>query len=251
MVGAWLLVAFQMVAGHEPGPPPKLTAQDLARGEKLFQAQCAYCHGPRGDGGRGANLARPKLRHASDDKALFRIISSGIPDTVMPGNAMSVREVWQVVGFVRSLGRVTHKPLAGDAKRGEQLYASQGCANCHTIVGRGGPVGPDLSDIGARSSAAYLMKALTEPEAEIPKGFLQVRAATRDGGLVTGVRVNEDAFSIQIWDVSGRLHSFWKSELKELFKDWGKSPMPSYLKSLTPAQLDDLVAYLVSLEGAP
>jgi putative heme-binding domain-containing protein len=251
MLTAALLLVFQIVVVQEPGPPPKLTQQDVARGAKLFQAQCAYCHGPGGDGGRGANLARPKLRHAPDDKSLFRVINSGIPDTGMPGNAMSAQEVWQVVGFVRSLGRVTHKPLPGNTSRGERIYAAQGCANCHTIAGHGGPVGPDLSDIGARSSATYLNKALTEPEADVPNGFLQVRAVTRDGGLVTGVRVNEDAFSIQIRELNGRFYSFWKDELKELFKDWGKSPMPSYRNSLSQSQLDDLIAYLVSLEDVP
>ena len=251
MVSAKLLLAFQMVAAHQPTPPPKLTAKDLARGEKLFQAQCAYCHGARGDGGRGANLARPKLRHAPGEQALFRLISGGIPGTGMPGNVMSVQEVWQVAGYVRSLGRVKREPLPGDPKRGQQIYASQGCANCHTINGSGGPIGPDLTDIGARSSALYLRRALVEPEADTPSGFLEVRAVTRDGGVVSGVRLNEDAFSIQMFDLNGRLHSFWKHELKELHKDWGKSPMPSYRDSLTPVELDDLVAYLVSREGAP
>ena len=31
----------------------------------------------------------------------------------MPGNAMSARETWQVVAFVRSLGRVKREPLPG------------------------------------------------------------------------------------------------------------------------------------------
>jgi len=251
MLGILLFLAFELVEPQGPRVAPKLTPESLARGAKLFQAQCAYCHGPHGDGGRGANLARPKLRHAPDDKALFRIIRLGIPDTGMPGNAMSVEEVRQVASFVRSLGRVAHKPLAGNAKRGEQIYAAQGCAKCHTIAGRGGPVGPDLSDIGSRASATYLSKALTDPESDVPDGFLQVRAVTLGGESVMGVRVNEDAFSIQIVDISGHLHSLWKRELKELFKDWGKSPMPTYRNSLTQVQLDDLVAYLVSLEGGP
>lgn len=244
-------LVFQMVSGHDPGVQPKATSADLARGEQLFQAQCSYCHGPRGEGARGANLARPKLPHAPDDVALFRVINGGIAGTGMPGNAMSVREIWQVSAYVRSLGKVKRESLPGDARRGAGLYTSKGCAGCHTVSGQGGSLGPDLSDIGARSGAAYLRRALLEPEADIAGGFLQLRVLGMDGRALTGARVNEDSFSVQLSTADGNLHSFWKSELKEIHKDTGKSPMPRYRDSLTQAETDDLVAFLVSLEGAP
>ncbi len=150
---SWLL-ALQMTVALEPTARPKVTALEVARGRTLFEAQCAYCHGAEGDGGRGANLARAALRRAPTDEALFRVVNRGIPGTGMPGNAMSARETWQVVAFVRSLGRVKREPLPGDAARGAQVYEAVGCAACHTIRGRGGPVGPDLTDVGARSSPA-------------------------------------------------------------------------------------------------
>ena len=77
----------------------------------------------------------------------------------------------------------------------------------------------------------------------------EAHRTTQDGRAITGARVNEDAFSIQIRDVSGKVYSFWKEELKELHKDWGKSPMPSYRDKLTPAEIEDLVSYLASLRG--
>ena len=85
----------------------------------------------------------------------------------------------------------------------------------------------------------------------LPDNFLQVRVVTRDGRAITGARLNEDAFSIQLRDYSGVVHSFWKSDLEELHKDWGKSPMPSYKDVLKPEEIDDLVAYLASLKGRP
>jgi hypothetical protein len=72
---------------------------------------------------------------------------------------------------------------------------------------------------------------------------------TMHGKRLTGVRLNEDLLSIQLRDFSGGLHSFLKSELRELHKDWGESPMPSYRNTLTEVELEDLVAYLVSLRG--
>jgi hypothetical protein len=95
----------------------------------------------------------------------------------------------------------------------------------------------------------YLREALLDPEAAVPDGFLQVRLVTQDGRRITGVRVNEDTFSIQIRDLSDNFHSFFKSELAELDKQQGKSPMPSYKGVFSSGELDDLVAYLDSLRG--
>ena len=243
------LLALQMTVALAPTARPKVTPEEIARGRTLFGAQCAYCHGADGDGGRGANLARPTLRRAPTDEALFRIVNRGIAGTDMPGNAMSARETWQVVAFVRTLGRVKREPPAGDAARGARVYGTAGCAACHTIRGRGGPFGPDLTDIGARSSPAYLRRSIVDPQADVPVGFRQVLAVTREGRRITGVRVNEDPFSIQFRDAGGTLHSFFKEELAELATDDGRTAMPTFRDRLEPAALDDLVAYLVSLEG--
>jgi len=248
MPAAFWFLALQMVVGVDPTARPKVTAQEIERGRALFQAQCAYCHGEDGAGGRGANLARPVLRRASTDEMLFRVVNRGIPGTGMPGNAMSAREVWQVVAYVRSLGRLRREPLPGNAARGAEVYKAQGCAACHTIGGRGGPSGPDLTDVGARSSPAFLRRSLTDPAADLPAGFMQVRAVTKTGQRLSGVRVNEDPFSVQFRDATGMLHSYFKDQLQEFARDGTGTPMPSYRERLEPGELDDLVAYLVSLE---
>src|SRR5258708_21954488 len=50
-----------------PKENPNASPADLARGGQLFGGQCAGCHGPKGEGGKGAILAQPRLRHAPDD----------------------------------------------------------------------------------------------------------------------------------------------------------------------------------------
>ena len=234
-------------------------------GEALFRTHCAPCHGAKGDGGRGANLAVRKLPRAADDAALGNIINLGIPGTAMPPTRMTDAERTQLVAYVRGLGRSQPVQVAGDRAKGESLFWSKGnCGQCHTVGARGGRVGPDLTEIGNKRSPSYFRTALLEPESEVPEGFafyrkviympdnfLRVRALTADGKQVTGVRVNEDTFTIQIRDDSDRLFSFRKDELKELSKDWGKSSMPSYRGILSEPELQDLVAYLASLRGAP
>jgi putative heme-binding domain-containing protein len=222
----------------------------MDQGKRLFESQCGSCHGPLGNGGKGANLAQPQLRRATDDEALLNIVRRGIPGTEMPGSFLTPSQVSSIAAYVKSLGRLEPEDIPGDASRGEEVYAALDCVVCHTLGGRGGIIGPVLDDIGARRSGAHLREALIEPEAYMPSGFLQLRVVTRDGRTLDGIRVNEDAFSIQFRDLAGGLHSFWKDELDTLDKQWQRSPMVSYETRLTPGQTDDLVAYLVSLRGS-
>jgi hypothetical protein len=77
-----------------------------------------------------------------------------------------------------------------------------------------------------------------------------VAVQPKDGPEVRGMRVNEDSFTIQVKDASGRYHSFRKPDVVKVEKEPGKTFMPSYASSLSGTELDDLVAYLASLRGA-
>src|SRR5689334_7140599 len=57
-------------------------------GQRLFQAHCSVCHGLKGEGGKGANLAAPRLVHASTKETLIKVIRDGIPGTEMPENEL-------------------------------------------------------------------------------------------------------------------------------------------------------------------
>jgi putative heme-binding domain-containing protein len=217
-------------------------------GEQLYVVQCAMCHGKDGEGGRGPALARPTLVNAPDDEALKGVIKKGIPGTGMPGHWLSDAEAASVAAHVRTLGRVPLPALSGNAERGRVTYNGKGgCARCHAIAGQGGAFGPDLTGVGAIRGPSHLRESLLDPAAQRPRDFAMVRVVAADGAAVSGVRVNEDTFSVQIRDVSGKLHSFWKSGLREFRVDLAGSPMPSYRQALTAAEVEDLVAYLAGL----
>jgi cytochrome c oxidase cbb3-type subunit III len=233
-------------------------------GKRLFESQCARCHGISGHGGFGPSLARPQLRRAPDDAALRNVIQNGIPNTAMPGEwDLDEREVAAVAAYVRSLGRLPPERLPGDSARGKALYEGKGgCAACHVARGAGSGLGPDLTEIGALRGASYLKTALLDPGKELPDrpvpyepnsyaGYLPVRARLTDGREVVGYRVNEDSFTIQLRDATSRLHSFRKAEVASLDRQFGGSLMPRYADTLSAAEIDDLVAYLASLKGQP
>jgi cytochrome c oxidase cbb3-type subunit 3 len=245
--------AAAVAAGTEAKVKLPNSRADLLRGEKLFSVQCALCHGPKGEGGRGPMLTRAKLLRAPDDAALLSVLEDGIRGTEMPGTGgtLSDREKRQTAAYVRSLGKVAMKPVPGDAAHGAEIFRGKGnCTGCHSVHGEGGVAGPDLSAIGDSRSAAYLRESLVNPNAAVPEDYLLVTVVPNSGQRVTGERVNEDSFSIQVRDSAGRFYSFWKKDLAQVDKQKGKSPMPSYQGQLPDAELTDLVAYLASLKEA-
>ncbi len=238
-----VLCSISMAAGADDASP-------TARGETLYEAHCAICHSIGGTGGRGPRLDIAKLRRAPNDRALAGIIRGGIPGTEMPGSWMMSRaDVEAIVTYVKSLGEREPEVIPGDAAAGKAIYDAQDCASCHMVDGAGSSLGPDLSDIGLRRSAAYLRESLVKPEAAVPHGFMMIYAVAESGGPVEGMRENEDSFSVQIRDADNRFHSFRKADLKTFRKQRGKTLMPSYGQKLDATELDDLVAYLASLQG--
>jgi len=226
------------------------THPDAAAGRKIFESQCALCHGQTGGGGRGPALNRPKLDKAPDDEALRKVISEGLRD--MPGAwQLHPDEVAGVAAYVRSLGALPQETVSGDSARGSRIFAARGCAGCHMVAGQGEGFGPELTSIGARRSAMFLRESILKPAATLPNGILYVSAVPVSGAAVLGIRVNEDSFTIQLRDAGGSYYSFRKSELKELRRLEGETPMPSYEGQITGPALDDLVAYLAGLRGNP
>jgi cytochrome c2 len=77
------------------------------------------------------------------------------------------------------LGPVTPTPAL--VAQGKQLYSSDGCAACHSLTGAAG-AGPTLKGVAGATSElasggtviaddAYLERSITDPDAEIVKGY--------------------------------------------------------------------------------
>jgi cytochrome c oxidase cbb3-type subunit 3 len=227
-----------------------------APGKQLFDAQCTDCHGINGTGDEAPAINHPL---SADDAALHKIIRDGTPDGLMPRvRRMTEEEVDQLVAYVRVLGRGTQTPITGNGERGRAIYARLNCATCHVIGGQGGVLGPDLTRVGQSRSVNYLKQVVLEPGKTKPKGstgillngfseYLPVSVVEQNGREVRGIRVNEDSFTIQVRDQTGKLYSFRKTDVQNVDKQFGRSLMPGYKDKLSAAETDDLVAYLANL----
>jgi len=94
----------------------------IGRGEALYEANCALCHGHRGDGrGRRSSglsskptrFADPRWRGSTTARRVFFSIREGRPGTPMPSwDVFSESETWDVVAYVLSLAA---SPRPGEA----------------------------------------------------------------------------------------------------------------------------------------
>ena len=119
------------------------------------------------------------------------------------------------------------------------------------IHGAGGFLGPDLSDYGASHSATDTRNAIVNADKrpEIHKGL--ARATTRDGRQLSGLVRNEDNFSIQLQALDGTFHLLQKFDLTELGFDSSPIMPDNYGSILTESEMDQLVAYLLSVADIP
>ena len=169
---AALVAGVVPVLAQEAPEPPQVTEAGLERGEMLYEAHCARCHGMLGQGGEGPSLARPTLSRAPDHPSMVQVIRRGIPGTGMPGtrsNLLPDLDVDLVAAHVLSLGAGGEVEVAGDAARGAEVFSAAGdCYSCHVVEGRGTGIGPELTGIGLRRGVEYLYASLRTPGSELP-----------------------------------------------------------------------------------
>jgi cytochrome c oxidase cbb3-type subunit III len=238
--------------------------EGIQRGRKLFDADCSGCHGPEGRGGsRGPDLAGGHSKHGDSDSAVFGTIAKGLPDTGMPAFRLRDEEVWDVISFLRSL-RETGPADPLKVEEGKNIFFGRGdCSRCHMLNGQGGRLGPDLSNTDSPMTPNYLARAIRDPGSGLPvdksafagigadrlKKYAKVTLIYPDGTSITGVRLNEDSFSVQLMDPEERIHLVLKQDLKQVVHDQG-SMMPAYdEKMLSDAELENLVVFVMSLKS--
>jgi putative heme-binding domain-containing protein len=248
-----LIIVFCFVAAVEAGPqghPGQYERADIEVGSRLYANQCVPCHGPNGDMINGIDLRRGLFKTAFTDEDLTRVLRTGRPDSGMPAFALlQPQEVSGIIAFIRAGFDASTSIKLGDAARGQDLFSGKGgCGSCHRINGRGPRQASDLSDIGAIRSPASLQRTLLDPNRNLIPANRNVVAVMRDGKTIRGRRLNEDTYTVQLIDDQERLVSLTKIDLRSL-QIVPTSAMPSYEKTLSPDEISDLIAYLLTLKG--
>lgn len=148
--------------------------------------------------------------------------------------------------------QVAFKPyLEGDPEAGEKIFfdpeSKTPCAKCHSVKGRGGKVGPELTNVAGTRTVQYILDSILDPSKDIAGGFEPYLLVTQDDEFITGVKKSEDDTSVEILEASGETRKLKKSEIKKMVQQ-KVSIMPGNFKDLlTVKELHDLLAFLLSL----
>jgi putative heme-binding domain-containing protein len=179
------------------------------------------------------------------DDELFNVIRRGVPGTAMPAFPFPDTTIWQISSYLRSLSTPAFLvPVAGDVQAGAEVYRRASCGSCHMIYGKGGYLGPDLTDVAASRTVKQLREAIVKPSDHPVDGFKGVSVLLTNGEKISGIAKNYSDYSIDILDPNGALHLLSISQVREThFRD--KSLMPdSYGHSLSARDLQNLIAFL-------
>src|SRR2546430_3373562 len=126
--------------------PASIAAQSSVQGRETFRSRCAACHGLDGGGGEhGPDIVTsPKVR-GLPDRALFAIITHGIPRAGMPafGLLLEPEEIRSVVAYIRRAGGkgVTARGSGGPGGGGGPVFWGGGWGGRHLGGGKGGVFG--------------------------------------------------------------------------------------------------------------
>ena len=218
----------------------------VAEGHALFNQTCTTCHGVDGsEGERAPALVGERRFFRLSESALYDTIKHGIPGTGMPAMNIPDDSIWKIVVFIRAMrSSASEVDVSGDAAHGREVFFGKGaCSSCHMLEGKGGTIGPDLSNIGAEITLKRMKESLTV-DGPIPAGYQPVKVVTRSGQTIEGIAKNQDSFSIQLLDRQNRLHLLNREELRSIDEPRASLMPHNYDKVLSPAEYNDLLAML-------
>jgi putative heme-binding domain-containing protein len=145
--------------------------------------------------------------------------------------------------------RHAKKDTAAGPPAGLAVFNKAGCAACHTVDGTP-KIGPSLQGIARRGDVHYIIESILDPSRVIVEGYTPEMVETEDDSYIGFVKEAGDKLTITTSPEI--VNTVEKKEVKSRRK-LEQSLMPAGLdKILTPTELADLVAYLLTLkEGGP
>jgi putative membrane-bound dehydrogenase-like protein len=132
--------------------------------------------------------------------------------------------------------------LHPDGAKGAAVFANV-CSTCHSYLGRGHDLGPNLSSFRDKAAQDWVT-AILDPNAAIEPRFTLYELKTKDGRALAGVITSETATSLVLGLPGGVRETLLRSDLAEI-RASNLSLMPEGLEAaLTPQDIADLIAFI-------
>ena len=228
-------------------------AEVAARGEKLYAASCAFCHGDDARGAGGPSLVRSEIvLHDDKGELIGPIVRDGRPDKGMPPTpGLTPAQIGEIAEYLHLLvERAANRGLyssifsndvvTGDAAAGATFFAAN-CASCHSATG-------DLAHVGSKYQGVTLQNRWLMPSGGRGRGAQPAATVTlRNGQQVTGTIRRLDDFDVSLVDASGAYHSWPRSAVQVKVPD----PLRAHralLAKYSDADVHNVTAYLATLK---
>ncbi|MBI2368737.1 MAG: c-type cytochrome [Deltaproteobacteria bacterium] len=140
----------------------------------------------------------------------------------------------------------------GNPAKGEALfYAPRGsaaCGKCHSIKGKGGHVGPELTTVAGKRTVDQIVESILEPSKVIVSGYESILIITKDQRHLTGILKGEDGAGIEVMDKDGGIQKVPKNQIQTRALQTTSIMPGNFCEILTVEDLQNLLAYLITLK---
>ncbi len=135
-----------------------------------------------------------------------------------------------------------------DAWLGRAVFAKT-CAQCHTLFGAGGKIGPELTGSN-RANLDYLLSNILDPSSVMAKEYQPSVIVTADGRVITGLVTSKNDAALTVQTANEQV-VVPHDEIEQMKKS-DQSMMPDdLLKPLSPQEIRGLVAYVSGPSQVP
>ena len=228
-----------------------------------FEQLCSGCHGKGGVGGdRAPALVDNRELRSRSEEQIADIIKNGTGGG-MPAFSLPAGDLHSLASWLheQNASAFDARP-AGDPHAGEIVFfgAAQ-CSTCHMVRGRGSVNGPDLSDIGRKSTVREIELVLQNPTSQLgahtttacpgwafcpDEAWAVVNVSLHDGSTLRGFARHEGEHDVLLQTFDAKLH--FLTDYASVSRE-KQSLMPAFHG--TTEQRRDLIAYLSTLGGTP
>ena len=141
----------------------------LSRGQTMFyEYGCRGCHKV---GDKARTITGPPLDELSTRVKpdwLYRWLEGPkayLPLTKMPDPKFTQQEAADAAAFLLQRPAAEGRTISGNPDHGKTTLLESRCVTCHTVEGKGGKTGPELSRISSKDYPQRLYKAIENPHA--------------------------------------------------------------------------------------
>jgi putative heme-binding domain-containing protein len=135
----------------------------------------------------------------------------------------------------------------GDWKRGETIFFSQeaNCSACHLLRGKGGKIGPDLSNLVFRDTASIL-RDIVDPSAVINPDYVPFAVQLKNGKVLAGIpRASSDG-QVRVYDTDAKETVILQADIERLDPSPVSIMPKGYEEKLGKEKLRDLLTFLTN-----